>query len=208
MKFTCEKDFDDFNSADEEPITKSQEEFANELFDFLQELIDIEEQLTEEFVSKSTLNTHFYKHSLAGRDNKISSQQDIWYDFKYVNEYKKYEDVISQQVIKTKYMIPSLLDNKLIERYMHKLFEGGKSVLFTTMCGFTNKTGNVMIGIYAYSTDVTTNYKTANTVTLVILTPTGKTISMYPVDATYLETKLNNIIKKHSNVETKLSFNR
>ena len=49
MKFLIDADWEDFNSPDEEPITKEQEDFAEELFNFLQELVDKEENLTEEF---------------------------------------------------------------------------------------------------------------------------------------------------------------
>ena len=208
MKFLIDTDWEDFNSPDEEPITKEQEDFAEELFNFLQELVNKEENLTEEFISNSTLNRHFYKHSLANRNDKKSNRQTIWYDFKYINEYKNYEELISEKVIKTKYQIPSLLDTNLITNYTHELFKGNTSILFTTSCGFTNAIGKIMIGLYAYSTDVTTNYTKGNTVSVLILSPTGKTLSLYSVDANYLENKLNSLIKKYSSTKTKLNFNR
>ena len=38
MKLLLDKDWEDFNNLDEKPIAKEQEEFANELFNFLEQL--------------------------------------------------------------------------------------------------------------------------------------------------------------------------
>ena len=85
------------------------------------------------------------------------------------------------------------------------MFEGGKTIRFTSSCDFVNKKGPIVICLTSFANDVTTNYQKANTITISILTNRMDTITIYPVDGSYLETKFNNIIKNY-NLDISLHF--
>lgn len=199
---------EDWDILDEDipPISEEEIQFEEELHDFFQSLIDTELLLTEEFVSKSELRNHYRKHCLCGIRTRKSKKSNIYYDFDDVNKYGSYENKINSQVKNTSLVVSYLGDVQIINKYFHKLFEGNESIYFTTSCGFTNNHGPVNIGIHAFSTDKTKNYTAANTVNFLILSK-GKTVTMYAVDAHYLETKINNIIKKYTKTNVKLKFN-
>lgn len=189
------------------PITQKELQFEKELHDFLQSFIDKEELLKEEFISKNVAQQHYKKHCLCGIPTRKSTKHNIYYDFDNIGKYKNYEDKINKLVTETILTINYLGNTNIINKYFHKLFTGNQCIYFTTSCGFTNNRGAVNIGIHAFSTGVTTNYSSANTVDFLILSG-GKTITMYPIDAHYLQTKLNNIIKQYTNTNFSLSFNR
>lgn len=200
------EDYDDFNSKDEKPITTTQKLFADELFNIFQDLVD-DSELKEKFISTNTYLNHFYKHCI-GKSNKKSIRSNVLYDFSDPSQYKTYEEKISVDVNKTKYTVVSLLDSVLIIKYMRKLFEGNASLLFTTSCGFKNNINSIMIGLHAYANQVTKNYK-QNTIDFIVISPTGKTLSLLALDANYLENKLNNVIQKYSSKDKpKLKFNK
>lgn len=188
------------------PISKEEMQFEKELHDFLQSLIDTEQSLTEEFVSGSELRNHYRKHCLCGIPTRKSRKSNVYYDFDDINKYGNYENKISSEVNKTELVISYLGDTQVINNYFHKLFECYQSIYFTTSCGFENTHGPVNIGIHAFSTDKTKNYSSANTVNFLVLSR-RKTVTMYPVDAHYLESKINNIIKKHNDIDIQLKFN-
>lgn len=199
-------DYDDFNSDDYVEITDADTEFATDIFNIIQSLIDNEiTEINENFISSSQLNRHFYKHCLVGK-NKSSKASNVYYDFKYVNQYKNHEEHINSLVQQTKYIIPSLLDTELVCKYFRKLFEGNITLYFPTCNQFYNETGLVQIGLHSYCTNLTNNYP-YNTIDLIIMSPRGETITIYPVDAYYLQTKFNNIIDKHNKNNVKLHFN-
>lgn len=198
----------DFNDPEDKPIPEEYYDIAQELFEFFQNIIDNEEkQLTEEFTSHSNLINHFNKHCLGKNTNKKSNKRNIYYDFIQINQYKKYEDKINENIQTSNIRIPTFLDVDLIKKSMKKFFEGNKNILFTTSCELKNKNGSIMLGLHSFSTDVTNNYQEGNTVDIIILTPTYKTLSLFSVDSYFLESNINRIIKIYSNLNTKLKFN-
>jgi len=92
-----EEDEEVFNSYDENPITKEQEQFFEDVRKVLQSLIDEENALEEDFISTYESEKHFKKHCLAGDNSKISTKQRILYDFNNVQEYLDYENKLNEE---------------------------------------------------------------------------------------------------------------
>mgnify|MGYP007135714113 CR=1 FL=1 len=196
----------------DEGVTEQDEKFAAALFDLLQELVNTED-LNEAFANNYTLQNHFYKHCLGANSNKKSSRQNVYYDFKYVNQYKDYEDKIAEKInteVSSTYnkgYINSLYDSDKVKKAVYNLFKGNSYVYFPPIVGLHNQFGGFALGLHAYATGVTTNYM-CNTIDLILITKSGKTLTLYPVDANYLENKLNNLIKNYSNLNTTVKFNK
>lgn len=204
------KDPEDINYDD--GVTEQDEALGQALFDLLQELVNTPD-LNEAFVSEYTLQNHFYKHCLAGSSNKKSSRQTVYYDFKYINQYKAYQTYILSKVnkeaasVENKGYINSLYDSDKVKKAIYNLFKGNSCIYFPPIVGLHNQFGTFALGLHTYATNVTTNYM-YNTIDLILITKGGKTLTLYPVDANYLENKLNNLIKNYSNLNTKVKINK
>ena len=203
-----EDDDFDFNWKGLKPTPKCDEEFASNIFNLIQDLIIKDDIITEKFISKNCLNAHYAKHCLAGNPNKKFTETSIYYDFNDPNRYRIYGEGVKDKIKNCNHEIPSLYDTKLVNKYFRKLFEGNYQILFNTSCGFKNNSGNVIIGLNAFSSNVTKNYSGGNTIDIMIANASFKIISVYPVDAYYLESKFNNIIKKYNSTSgVKLKIN-
>ena len=192
---------EDYDISDFPEITEEEKQFAEELRAVLQEYIDVD-PLIEEFISDKGAEKHFYKHCLAhDRDNKKSKRTNVYYDFKDVSLYKereKYIDKLSRQDEKNTYYISSLLQIDEINKAFRKLFEGEKCVVFSQMCELRNERGLIKLVIHSFASNVTNNYRTGNTIDMMIQSQNGKTIALYPVDANYFENKINSILRRHT----------
>lgn len=195
----------DILDEDIKPISKEELEFGEEMFDLFQSLINNEQHLTEEFTSKNSLKTHYEQHCIGNNPFKKSTKHNIYYDFTNIDKYRIYENKINNIVNSTNMRINYLGDVETINKYFRKLYEGNQAILFTTSCAFTNNIGSVELAVHAYATDKTENYKAGNTVNFLVLSR-GKTVTMYSIDAYYLQTKLNNIIKKYTNTDDTVNF--
>lgn len=195
------KFYEDYDISEIPEITEEEKQFAEELKALLQEYID-SDSLIEEFVSDKGATKHFYKHCLAhDGKNKKSKRTNVYYDFKDVSLYRdreRYIDKLSRQDEKHTYYISSLLQIDEINQAFRKLFEGGKCVVFSQMCELRNEKGLVKLVIHSFASDVTNNYKTGNTLDMMIQSQNGKTITLYPVDANYFEKKINSILRRHT----------
>ena len=201
---------DDWDSPDYTPLAQEDKDFSDDIFNAIQNLVETVDPLSEEFLSYNQLNTHFNKHCLGlNSADKKSRRDKVYYDFKYVNQYRNYEQEVNDLVINKssrQQSFVSLYNKEELSQSFRKLFEGNYSILFKSSCEFHNDKGPVAIGLNSFATKHTENYKDDNTINLIVLTPSYGTITMYPVAAHYLETKLNNIIKKH-NVNTDIIIN-
>lgn len=186
-------------------ITPEEEAFAREIYNIFQEIVDEEERLTEEFTSNNSLKNHYKKHCLCGRSDRKSTKSKIYYDFDNINDYKDYENFVTSFIDSTDLRIKYLGDDN-INKYFRKLFEGNQAVYFTGFCDFRNSNGLITILVHAFASDKTQNYKNGNTLNFTVL-QRNKTVTMFPVDAHYLQTKLNNVIIKYSKSNYKLNFN-
>lgn len=202
---SLDEDFIDINPPDQESVSEFQIEFAKEFYNFMQGFIE-KESLKEEFTSTANLQLHYDKHCLAEDLEKKSDRYNVYYDFNNVDRYRVYGNKISDALEISPNRIPSLLDFDKMINYLRKLFEGNCYILFTTSCGFENDKGPVMMGLHSFASSVTTNYKNQNTLDLVVISPTFKIISLYPVDAHYFKTKFNSIIKRFNKSDTKIKI--
>ena len=185
-------------------------EFADKIYDFLQGIINKNDGLIESFTSEGTLRTHYRKHCMAGSNTKRSRRNNIYYDFNNINEYSNREDMVSNKAISVRSNSSNMYINDLyriedILSAFRRLFKGGACIVFGLACQFYNNNGPVRICINSFATEATDNYLN-NTVDFLIQSPNDKTITMYPMDANYLESKLNNIVHSISGLEN-YSFN-
>ena len=211
--WTQEDEEDDIENYEEDnPITPEQEAFANELRAFLQSLIDEEEQdddeLEEKFTSQQSLTKHFNKHCLANTSNRKSTKSNIYYDFTSVKQYSNYEqklyNIFRQGVSNSKErydFIDDIFNVGDVNKKFTKLFEGNFTLFISGIFGLKNSKGTVNLGIRAFSSDVTTNYKGGNTLDICILSPSLKSITLYPVDATTIKREIIRIINKYSSLK-------
>lgn len=209
--WTLEDEDDIENYEEDEPITPEQEAFANELREFLQSLIDNEEammeegngsELEEKFTSQQSLIKHFQKHCLANVPGRVSTKNNIYYDFNTIKRYFKYEQRMNL-VFKNGYeghydFINNFYDTNEVNKKFTTLFEGNRYLFISGIFGLRNSRGTVHLGIHSFSSDVTTNYKGENTIDICIMTQSPKTITLYPVDATTLKKEIVRIINKYS----------
>ena len=178
--------------------------FADDLFTILQDLVTADDNLTEEFMSGKGASEHYRKHCIGKDCSKKSIRTRVYYDFRDVSQYKEYErklaDASRSASGRNLQAFSSLLDRALIEKWLRRLFEGGKYIIFTTECGFHNSLGQVSLVIHSFASNVTHNYQAGNTIDIMVKGRNGMTITLYPVDASYFETKLNNIIRKYTDL--------
>ena len=209
LKLLSEEPDDDWNDPDDKPITKEEISLAEDLFDLIQGIIDTEvyEDFTEEFKTHKSLVRHFNKHCLAGDTSKKSKYTNIYYDFNNIDKYRVYEEKIADKVENNSVRILSMYDTQKVTNAFRKLFEGNVALHFSYSCDFHNDAGNISVGIYAFSSNVTNNYVGGNTVDILVQNRKKQTVTLYPVDAHYLQTKFNNIIKEHSGFVGKFEFN-
>lgn len=198
---------DDWTDYDEDNITEQEQEFANDIFDMIQSEVNKTNDLTEEFTGQRSANKHFDWHCLGTNTSRKSKRANVFYDFKDVSQYVEYEHKINNKMRTPDITVASLLDTELVLDAFEKLFEGNTCVLFSTPCGFKNDSGPVMFGMHSFSSDVTKNYE-ENTIDFIILTPRYKTVTLYAVSGSYVETKFNNIIKKYNDIEIEFKITK
>lgn len=197
--------YDDFVSAEmsyndkefNDELTQDSIDFADGMFSIFQEIIDEEDRgIKEQFTSEPNAVQHFNRHCL--RPNRSSRRSSVYYDFTKLSDYLSHEDKISRMVIEAshnpKYVINDLTKEKETMKAFRTFFEGGKSLVLGLPCGFTNENGSVRVCLHSWATDYTTNYR-LNTVDFLIQSPDNKTITIYPLDANYLENKINSMIR-------------
>lgn len=85
------REFVDENATEIEKPTKEQEEFADEIRDIFQSIID-NEGLSETFYRYPTFHEHFNKHCLAGIKGRKSKAENIYYDFEKESSFSRYVD--------------------------------------------------------------------------------------------------------------------
>lgn len=206
---------DDWDSEDSFVEDKA---LTKELTLFLQELIDDNAHMNEEFTSEPSLTSHFESHCLGNglkKDGtpKISNHNTVYYDFIKESKYAKHEDEINKYVREVlastanKTNISTLKDTIRVQNAFRELFKGNRTVVFDGCCGLVNNTNGVILGIHAFCSEYTTNYEDGNTVDVIVMSLAHKTITLYPVDSYYLETKLNNILSKPHNPNIQVKFN-
>lgn len=187
--------------------------FSADIHSILQDIINREDELQSEylkeaFVNQTVAESHFNRHCKGGLVYKSGkgkeTRHNVYYDFATLDDYLKHENKVSKvskRVIDNKTNM-CINDNKLFDyNYMYRtfrrLFKGKACLVFDTSCGFQSRHFTaVRLVINAYTTENTKDYK-YNTIDILIQTPNYETISLYAIDASLLESKINNEFKKY-----------
>ena len=191
-----EVDDRDYSDVSEESM-----QFANELIDLFFELS--ENEIDEQFTTISNAKYHFNKHCI-GKFVKKSSRQTVAYDTMSFNDFISYEDQLDKKIKSPDHTISDLSDTQYVLKVFRALFEGNKTIVFKLSCGFINNEGRVAYALHSWANNSTTNYP-QNTIDFITRSPDDLTVALYPIDANYLITKLNNCVKR-SNISKKDIF--
>ena len=195
-----EMSYGDREVSDE--ITGDAIDFADGIFGIFQDIVDREDSsISEEFTSQSNALYHFTRHCMGNK--KKSRRSNVHYDFTKLEDYLNHEDKVSKLSVSAResknLLIEDLTETDNVVKLFCKFFGGGKTLVLGLNCGFSNKNGPVRICLHSWATSFTTNYS-QNTVDFIIQAPDDKTITIYPIDANYLEAKINNEIKKNPSI--------
>lgn len=200
---SIEEDYDELDLSDyEDPDYVYDEELGEQFYAdikaVLDEIIDESDILKEDFTSARNMRSHFNSHCLGHDDTKRSRRSNVYYDFTDNSQYCEYERKVTNMINNTLNSVGSLYDYDLIMDYLRNLFQGNFVIRFCNSCDLKNSNGVISLSLIAFSSDVTTNYNGGNTIDVCIKTGNGKTITLYPVDANYLQNKFNSILRTYS----------
>lgn len=130
----------------------------------MQEIINSETTIAEEFVSKSALQQHYQKHCLADSPHKKSDKNNILYDFADVTGYKNLEQELHSKIQegvrthKNLSFVWSLFDALIITQSFYNLFKGNFTLYFSAACGFQNERGHIAVAFTSFANEYTKNY--------------------------------------------------
>lgn len=193
-----ELDLDDYEDPDYEYDEELGEQFYADIKAVLDEIIDESDILKEDFTSARNMRNHFNSHCLGHDISKHSRRSNVYYDFKDNSQYCEYESKVTDLINSTLNSVGSLYDYDLVMDCLRDLFQGNFTLHFCNSCGLRNSSGMISLSLIAFSSDVTTNYSGGNTIDICVKTGNGKTITLYPVDAHYLQNKFNSILRTYS----------
>lgn len=191
------EDDEDLDYEDENFDPEVAESFIKDISVVLYDIINTSGNLSENFISPKCREEHYRKHCLGRGSDKRSRKTNVYYDFTDKSQYIEYERKVSDKIKNTHYDVTTLSDYELIIGYLRKLFYGGIAIKFCNSCGLHNSFGLVNLSLISFSSDVTKNYRNGNTIDICIKSMKDKTITLYPVDAHYLQTKFNHILVQY-----------
>ena len=166
-------------------------DYENSLEEDYDEL-DLDDYEDPDYEYDEELGEQFYA------DIKHSRRSNVYYDFKDNSQYCEYESKVTDLINSTLNSVGSLYDYDLVMDCLRDLFQGNFTLHFCNSCGLRNSSGMISLSLIAFSSDVTTNYSGGNTIDICVKTGNGKTITLYPVDAHYLQNKFNSILRTYS----------
>lgn len=199
----------EMNSKDKNYLGKVSDDLAIDVFELIQSFVDRDEYITEQFTSSINEQRHFNKHCLGTnkKNKKVSHRSAVYYDFNNQQDYSTYENKINAKCKHPDICIYSLLNTQEVLKAIRKLFGGNYTIEFHENCGFDSR-GPIIVCLNSFASDVTTNYTSGNTINFCILNTQRNTMSMFAIDANYLETKLNNVIQKYNkNKQIRFAWN-
>lgn len=195
---TMEVDDSEMYETTIEP-TQAEEEFAKEIYKFIQDITKRDTTITENFANITKLTEHYNKHCIAGDNTKVSIRSNVFYDFNTLQDYKNYvEEIEDKANLKSDKLIrvDSLYNIQEIINAFRKLFEGNFTLTFSSLCGFISTDGkSVSIGFNAFANKYTENYTKGNTINYIMF-DYRNTKTLFPLDANYLQNKFNLLVTK------------
>lgn len=193
LVFEDDIDIDDYSDDSDYDETVAHE-FEKAIRNLLYDILSNTEDLNEQFTSDGNMNKHYLKHCIGNDRNKISTRHNVFYDFNDRSKYCQYEKSITDKINNSSNNVGSLYDYETIMKYIRKLFEGDFVIRLCNSCGLNNN-GVINMSFISFSSHVTRNYSGGNTIDICVKNALGKTITLYPVDSSYLQNKFNNIIR-------------
>jgi len=204
-KILIEDVFDDDEFDDDEPNYN----FENDIIKLFSEIVNksgLSESFEEEFDEneKKAIEIHFDKHCLGDGfyhtakkhgEKKKSTNDDVLYDFKTIEEYKnriKFVDNLSNV-----HSFSSVCQVSSVMEALYDLLNGECTVYFKFSCGFKTAKGiRFSLKIHSYSNDVTTNFK-GNTVEWAAYKENGYNRTQFAMSFNELVNKINILKERH-----------
>lgn len=164
-----------------------------------------QEYLAEQFINEDTVKIHFQKHCLAG-ENKVSKKTNVYYDFNSIDEYRSYEQQLSNifnnsHLDKNHILISSLYNTNEIKAAFSQLLSSETYILFSADCSLFNNKGKMALGLHSFANSVTTNYKKPTLDFNVLVQNNDNadlvSVSLFPLDLSQLEHTFNNFVDQH-----------
>ena len=181
---------DDLDSDDYEPLTEQEINYGKAVYTFLQELINADSCINDDYYLRGAIKKRYKTHCLCGKD-RVSDCNIVYYDFKNIDKYRIYENKVAKKVLSKENIIQSLCDKEYIEKCFKELLCGKKSIYFPNCYGFRNNRGTVSIGLHSSNFNVTKNHD-GKTVNLIVFAgEKRKIVTMRAVDVQTFERKLN-----------------
>lgn len=201
----------DFDEAELQSPTDDERAFAKDVYKIFQDLIDNESgDIGEKSVSRSNLVNCFNKHCLGKKPDKQSGRQNVFYDFKNINQYKDREDKLKVEIQSmgesSRNIIGSLLDSEKVLKKLKSFFKGDRYLTFCPSCEFRKDGEAVMLVLHTFGSCATKNYP-RSTVDVMLMQSPKNVVTMYPIDAHDLQDNLNKAIKMFKG-STVISKNR
>lgn len=203
-EYNSYEDLDDLEDWDDEEavvMSSEGEQFAFELLDLIQSLIDTRDIIMEEFTTYNNMVRRFNKHCVGGVDE---NKQGELYTFETVKQYSAREAKITAAARKLSSRSTQVISDVVLEYEnvlvaFQQLISTPCTIRFNTSCGFHNQTEHVALLFNSFAT----NYVEGNipAVDIVVYSPRYRAVAMYPIAISKLCKKFNNLITKHSDVD-------
>lgn len=193
----------DFDVSELKVPTEEEISFANDIYRIFQDVIDNESnEIGENPVSRSNLVNCFNKHCLGKNTDRQSSRQNVFYDFKHINQYKDREDKLKAEIEgmgeSSRNIIGSLLDSEKVLKKLKSFFKGDKYLMFCQWCGFRKDGEAVMLVLHSFGSCASKNYR-GSTVDVILTLSPKNIVTMYPIDANDLQNCIDKAIKNFKN---------
>lgn len=180
----------DLDSDDYEPITEQEINYGKAVYTFLQELINADSCINDDYYLRGAIKKRYETHCLCGKD-RVSDCNIVYYDFKNIDKYRIYENKVAEKVLRSENIIQSLSDKEYVEKCFKELLCGNAALYFPNCCCFRNNRGSVSIGLHSSAFNATKNHD-GKTVNLIVFAgEKRKIVTMRAVDTRSFETKLN-----------------
>lgn len=184
----------DINSPDQIPLTEKEKEFDKEMTKFILSYIHFDTRNTN---SKNSFNDYYEKYCLANNILKISTKNNIFYDFNSKDKYRNYGDKISNFYNVNKDKITKFFTFFDIEKTLFSFEKLCKEDFYLSFDIYNEKTKRTNLFLLHHFSKYTKNYN-QKTIDVVIFDNNKKSISIYPIDANDFTKKFRKIKSKYN----------
>lgn len=184
----------DINSPDQIPLTEKEKEFDKEMTKFILSYIHFD---TRNIYSKNSFNDYYEKYCLANNKLKISTKNNIFYDFNSKDKYRNYGDKISNFYNVNKNKITKFFTFFDIEETLFSFEKLCKEDFYLSFDIYNEKTKRTNLFLLHHFSKYTNNYN-QQTIDVVMFDKDEKSVSIYPIDANDFTKKFRKIKSKYN----------